>query len=139
MVICSWRMAPAPTQAARIGLRSFCSHLVRVGTGVEAVRALAGHSSIRVTNRYVHATGVDLRHAMGRGFRRAVGDQGGNQERGSLCKALTFQQDGRGGGARNRTSTKGGRTRVTVEIPRVSGARFPRERTGSDGKRRGVG
>ncbi len=53
---------------------AFCSHLVRVGIGVEAVRALAGHSSIRVTNRYVHATGVDLRHAMGRGFRRAVGD-----------------------------------------------------------------
>ncbi len=52
---------------------AFCSHLVREGVGVEAVRALAGHSSIRVTNRYVHATGVDLRNAMGRGFRR-VGD-----------------------------------------------------------------
>ena len=32
------------------------------------VRALAGHSSIRVTNRYVHATGTDLRGAMDRGF-----------------------------------------------------------------------
>jgi integrase len=31
---------------------AFCSHLVRVGVGVEAVRALAGHSSIQVTNRY---------------------------------------------------------------------------------------
>jgi site-specific recombinase XerD len=51
---------------------AFCSHLVRVGVGVEAVRALAGHSSIRVTNRYVHATGVDLRSAMGRGFRRGA-------------------------------------------------------------------
>jgi integrase len=47
---------------------AFCSHLVRVGTGVEAVRALAGHSSIRVTNRYVHATAADLRGAMQRGF-----------------------------------------------------------------------
>ena len=47
---------------------AFCSHLVR---GVEAVRALAGHSSIRVTNRYVHATGADLHGAMARGFRRA--------------------------------------------------------------------
>jgi integrase len=47
---------------------AFCSHLVRVGVGVEAVRALAGHSSIRVTNRYVHATGADLRGAMDRGF-----------------------------------------------------------------------
>jgi integrase len=53
---------------------AFCSHLVRVGVGIEAVRALAGHSSIRVTNRYVHATGADLRGAMDRGFRRAVGD-----------------------------------------------------------------
>jgi len=49
---------------------AFCSHLVRVGTGVEAVRALAGHSSIRVTNRYVHATAVDLQTAMDRGFGR---------------------------------------------------------------------
>jgi integrase len=54
---------------------AFCSHLVRVGIGVEAVRALAGHSSIRVTNRYVHATGADLQGAMERGFRRAVGDR----------------------------------------------------------------
>jgi integrase/recombinase XerD len=38
----------------------FCSQLVRVGVGVEAVRALAGHNSIGVTNRYVHATGADL-------------------------------------------------------------------------------
>jgi integrase len=53
---------------------AFCSHLVRVGIGVEAVRALAGHSSIRVTNRYVHATGADLHGAMERGFRRAAGD-----------------------------------------------------------------
>ena len=53
---------------------AFCSHLVRVGVGVEAVRALAGHSSIRITNRYVHATGADLQGAIQRGFRRAVGD-----------------------------------------------------------------
>jgi len=47
---------------------AFCSHLVRVGVGVEAVRALAGHSSIAITNRYVHATGVDLEGAMTRAF-----------------------------------------------------------------------
>jgi site-specific recombinase XerD len=51
---------------------AFCSHLVRVGIGVEAVRALAGHSSIRVTNRYVHATGADLQGAMARGFAPSV-------------------------------------------------------------------
>jgi integrase len=51
---------------------AFCSHLVRVGIGVEAVRALAGHSSIRVTNRYVHATAGDLRGAMERGFGGAL-------------------------------------------------------------------
>jgi site-specific recombinase XerD len=43
-----------------------------VGVGVEAVRALAGHSSIQVTNRYVHATGTDLRGAMDRGFAPVV-------------------------------------------------------------------
>lgn len=53
---------------------TFCSHLVRMGIGVEAVRALVGHTSIRVTNRYVHATGADLQGAMERGFHRAVGD-----------------------------------------------------------------
>jgi integrase len=51
---------------------AFCSQLVRVGVGVEAVRALAGHSSIQVTNRYVHATGTDLRGAMDRGFAPVV-------------------------------------------------------------------
>ncbi len=51
---------------------AFCSHLVRIGTGVETVRALAGHSSIGVTNRYVHATATDLRGAMDRGFPSVV-------------------------------------------------------------------
>jgi len=47
---------------------AFCSQLVRVGTGVEAVRVLAGHSSTAVTNRYVHANAADLRGAMQMGF-----------------------------------------------------------------------
>jgi integrase len=51
---------------------AFCSHLVRMGIGVEAVRALAGHSTIGVTNRYVHATGADLQGAMSRGFGPSV-------------------------------------------------------------------
>jgi integrase/recombinase XerD len=46
----------------------FCSHWVRMGIGVEAVRALAGHASLQVTNRYVHANGADLEAAMVRGF-----------------------------------------------------------------------
>lgn len=54
---------------------AFCSHLVRRGVSVEAVRALAGHSSIRVTNRYVHATGADLHGAMSRGFGEQVTDR----------------------------------------------------------------
>jgi hypothetical protein len=57
----------------------------------------------------------------------------------SYCFACVSRRISRGGGARNRPSRKGGRTRGTVEIPRVSSARFPREGTGSDGKRRGVG
>lgn len=43
---------------------SFLSRLVRRGASVEAVRVLAGHSSLTVTERYVHATGNDLRHAI---------------------------------------------------------------------------
>jgi integrase/recombinase XerD len=44
----------------------FCSALIRRGVGVEAVRLLAGHSKLDVTQRYVHATGDDLRAAIAR-------------------------------------------------------------------------
>lgn len=42
----------------------FCSTLVRRGASVEAVRMLAGHSRLEVTQRYVHATASDLRGAI---------------------------------------------------------------------------
>ena len=38
----------------------FCSTLIRRGASVEAVRVLAGHNSLLVTQRYVHATATDL-------------------------------------------------------------------------------
>ena len=44
----------------------FCSALIRRGASVEAVRLLAGHSKLDVTQRYVHATGDDLRAAIAR-------------------------------------------------------------------------
>ena len=44
---------------------AFLSKLVRRGASVEAVRMLAGHSSLTVTERYVHATAGDLRRAIG--------------------------------------------------------------------------
>ena len=44
----------------------FCSTLVRRGASVEAVRLLAGHSALAVTQRYVHATGADLQAAIGK-------------------------------------------------------------------------
>lgn len=43
---------------------AFISELVRAGASIEAVRLLAGHSKLDVTQRYVHATGEDLRAAM---------------------------------------------------------------------------
>jgi len=55
---------------ARIGAteRSFhslrhssCSVLIRHGASVEAVRVLAGHSKLDITQRYVHANAADLR------------------------------------------------------------------------------
>ena len=42
----------------------FISQLVRVGASIEAVRLIAGHSKLDVTQRYVHATGEDLRRAV---------------------------------------------------------------------------
>jgi integrase/recombinase XerC len=44
----------------------FCTTLIRRGASVEAVRLLAGHSKLDVTQRYVHATADDLRAAIAR-------------------------------------------------------------------------
>jgi integrase len=44
----------------------FVTALVRGGANLEAVRELAGHSKLHTTQRYVHATGADLRDAIGR-------------------------------------------------------------------------
>ncbi len=43
----------------------FLTALVRGGANLEAVRELAGHSKLHTTQRYVHATGADLRDAIG--------------------------------------------------------------------------
>jgi integrase len=42
----------------------FISELVRRGASLEAVRVLAGHSKLEMTQRYAHATAADLRSAM---------------------------------------------------------------------------
>jgi integrase len=42
----------------------FISELIRRGAGLEAVRVLAGHSKLEMTQRYAHATADDLRSAM---------------------------------------------------------------------------
>lgn len=42
----------------------FCSTLIRNGASPEAVRVLAGHHNLNVTQRYVHAT--DLQVAIGK-------------------------------------------------------------------------
>jgi len=44
----------------------FCSALTRGAANIEAVRTLAGHSSVRTTERYLHATGQDLHDAIGK-------------------------------------------------------------------------
>lgn len=44
----------------------FCSTLVRSGVSLEVVRVLAGHSSLAVTERYVHAEAAEQRAAMQR-------------------------------------------------------------------------
>jgi site-specific recombinase XerD len=42
----------------------FISEMIRHGAGLEAVRILAGHSKLEMTQRYAHATGSDLRAAI---------------------------------------------------------------------------
>jgi integrase len=60
-------------QQAKLGLPArsfhslrhyFCSTLIRRGASVEAVRVLAGHSALAITQRYVHATAADLAAAI---------------------------------------------------------------------------
>jgi site-specific recombinase XerD len=57
----------------RIGIRPWSFHslrhyfitsLSRRGVFIEAIRLLAGHSSLDVTQRYMHATAHDLKEAM---------------------------------------------------------------------------
>jgi integrase/recombinase XerC len=63
------------TLERRIGLREwsfhslrhyFCSTLIRRGGSIEAVRVLAGHSRLEITQRYVHATASDLEATISR-------------------------------------------------------------------------
>jgi site-specific recombinase XerD len=42
----------------------FVTELIRRGGGLEAVRMLAGHSKLEMTQRYAHATAEDLREVM---------------------------------------------------------------------------
>jgi site-specific recombinase XerD len=45
---------------------NFISELVRRGAGLEAVRVLAGHSKLEMTQWYAHAVTADLRAAIDR-------------------------------------------------------------------------
>ena len=45
---------------------SFCSHLAGRGVVAVVIKKLAGHSSIAVTNRYMHEESGDLREAINR-------------------------------------------------------------------------
>lgn len=44
----------------------FCSRLVALGANLEAVRIMAGHSGLSITQKYVHAQARDLAAAIGR-------------------------------------------------------------------------
>ena len=59
-------MAAARDPRFRVVSREHAGIVVRGGANLEAVRELAGHSKLHTTQRYVHATGADLRDAIGR-------------------------------------------------------------------------
>lgn len=70
MVLCGARekahFSAAGTRHPRLAVfhalrHYFCSKLVRCGASVEAVRVMAGHSTLAITQRYVHAASADLR------------------------------------------------------------------------------
>jgi site-specific recombinase XerD len=42
----------------------FCSSLIRAGVDIETVRVLAGHSDVRITQRYLHSEASDLKSAI---------------------------------------------------------------------------
>ena len=53
-----------PHRSFHANRHGFVSELVRRGASVEAVRELAGHAKLATTQRYVHATGRDLRRTI---------------------------------------------------------------------------
>lgn len=57
------RKANLPAWSLHSFRHFFCSELVRMKTGVEAVRRLAGHTNLATTARYLHATDEDLKAA----------------------------------------------------------------------------
>jgi integrase len=52
----------------------FCSVLIRHGASVEAVRMLAGHSKLDITQRHVHANAADLTAAIAKLSGQLVGN-----------------------------------------------------------------
>jgi len=60
------RRHSSPPRSFRSLRHYFLSALVRGGANLEAVRELAGHSKLLTTQRYLHASGADLRDAVSR-------------------------------------------------------------------------
>ena len=58
--------APLPACSFHSLRHYFLSAMVRGGANLEAVRELAGHSKLLTTQRYLHASGADLRDAVSR-------------------------------------------------------------------------
>ncbi len=53
-----------PSRSFHATRHYFLSELVRYGASIEAVRLIAGHSKLDVTQCYVHASAEDLRAAV---------------------------------------------------------------------------
>ncbi len=97
----------------------FCSKLVSCGASIEAVRLLAGHSDLAITQRYVHAQGKELKAAIAKLPGQSWETAPRHVRIEPFFQAFFLLPVG-ARGFENCTLKKGGQTRATRKLKRIS-------------------